>query len=238
MKKTTLLSGLLAVLFSFNATAEIICYGEEESQTPDFWVNHFYYAKCTDYVGSGSKSFEDTDYVDFNGESSVDFTNVFVPEDGTYTVQLSYGVGYADADGAVVTINVNNELADQLIVYTLTGAPPAIYEFDVELWGDYNNVIQLKQVKDWMTTLGIQLVPKGGVNAIPEINEIPYKISSGKGTLSINNLKGSGNQIRINSLDGKLLRTVTTKSSSFNMSLASGIYIIHVNGKASKVLIK
>ena len=238
MKKTLLFFGLLAVLFSFNATAQVVCYEEAESAVPDFWVDHFYYAKCTDYVSSGSKVFAgNDDYLDFNGGSTIDFTNIFVPKDGVYTVMLSYGIGYADETGAVVTVNVNGELADQLVLYRLTGAPPAICEFEVELWGDHNNVIQLKQTKDWAITLGIQLVSQGE-NAIRKVNENSYKISSENGTLRVSNLEGNDNQIRIHSIDSKLLQAVTVKTSSFETSLDSGFYIVSINGKASKVFVK
>ena len=236
--KKTLLFGLLAVLVSFNMTAQIVCYGEEEASAPDFWLSHFYFAKCTNYIGTGSKIFSgDADYVDFNGGSRVDYTNVFVSKDGMYTVQLSYGVGYAEPEaGGIMDVIVNDELAEQLIFYSNPNRPLYL-EFDVELYADYANIIQFKQRKDWMIMLGIQLA-FAGESGISKVNTNPYRIASKDGILSITDLKGSDNQIRIHSIEGKLFQDVQVKSSSFNASLAPGLYIVNVNGKASKVLVK
>jgi hypothetical protein len=235
MKKITVLCTMFC-LMSLTMQADVTCYSEAEASVNDFWVDHFYYAKCTDYWGTGSKSFEDSEYVDFNGGSSVDFTNIRVPADAEYTIYLSYGIGWADAEGAVLTVNVNDEFVNQLILYTLISPPPAIYEFDVELYADYNNVIQFKQVKDWAILLGIQLVKKGG-NSLSKENNGKHSVSGTIGGIHINNLSKNA-LVQIYSLEGQLIDSTRASSSFFNKSLNPGIYIVKIDDSVTKVLVK
>ncbi len=237
--KKTLLFGFLLGLYSLApaSTTEYVCYETTEAQSNDFWVEHMYYAKCTDYVGTGSKSFETSDYVDFNGGSTIDFTNIHVSKDGIYTVQLYYGIGWADNDGAGVKVNVNGELAKELVLYKLAGNPPAIEEFDVELYADYDNVIQLKQVKDWAITLGIKLVPQGATS-LDKVSDNPYFVTAGNDLIKVQGLNGANNQIQVYGMDGKLVYSNLTEVSSLDIPATKGAYIVKVNGYATKVLVK
>lgn len=236
MKKRLLLGLLLALsTLNFVTQAEVTCYSSAEAKTVDFWLDHFYYAQCTDWEGSGSKLFSNNpDYIDFNGGSSVDFP-VLVSEDGEYLVTLSYGIGYADDTGATMTINVNGEFNTQLILHKLTADPPATIDFSVELYADYDNIIQLKQVKDWPIVLGIQL--SSLFSATSSVIEDDFTIVSSKGSITIEKLTGV-NQIQIFSLNGKLINSSIVFSPSYNYMLSDGLYIVKVNGKARKVLVK
>jgi len=133
------------------------CYTSTQSSKSDFWLNHFYYATCTDYAGTGSKLTADGLYVDFNGGSSVTFNNIYVSETSDYTVKLNYGIGYTDANGAQFKVYVNGNYTQTYTVYNLTQTAPAIIEFNVRLQADANNNIRIEQVKDWPTIYGIEL---------------------------------------------------------------------------------
>lgn len=239
MKSLFLLTvGLLAASFSFDATAQVTCYGDE-SKAADFWLDHFYYAKCTDYTSTGSQLFGgNLDCVEFTAGSSIDFTGINVSKDDTYLVKLFYGIGWCDELGATVDLNVNGEFTDQLILFpsTVVGVDATV-EFEVELYADYDNVIQLVNVKDWPAFRGFQLSSKN-VSATPEVEENPFTISSSNGILSVDNLNGNRNSIRINSIDGKLIKSVNTYSSSFVTPLATGLYTVNVNGNVEKIFIK
>ena len=243
MRKKLLLSAisLLLCLFSLtniNAQDDYICYDEEESTEVDFWLDHVYYGICTDWEGTNSKLFEGVGpYIDFNGGSSVDFTGIYVPEDAIYTVQLLYGIGYADENGAVTTVNVNNELAAQLTLFRQSGSSPYLEEFEVELYSNYNNVIQFKQVKDWPLILSIQLVKT--TTGISDVKtEDSYTVSGFDGVISIDKLDTGNNSVRIYTLDGKSIFNKVVSVSSLNIPVAPGLYIANINGSATKVLVK
>jgi hypothetical protein len=236
MKKIITVLCTMLCMMNLTIQAEIICYPETQASINDFWIDHFYYAKCTDYVGTGSKSFEDSEYVDFNGGSSVDFTNIHVSADAEYTVRLSYGIGWADAEGAVLTLNVNDEFAHQLTLYTLTSPPPAVYEFDVELYADYDNVIQFRQVKDWPILQGIQLIKKEG-NGLSKKNNVTHSISGVNGEIRIDNLSKNA-LIQIYSVEGQLIYSSKALNSFFCKPLNSGIYMVKINDTVSKVIVK
>lgn len=226
-----LFSGILSV----PVKAEVTCYTAAEVKIPDFWLDHFYYAQCTDWEGTGSKLFaENPDYIDFNGGSTVEFP-VRVSQDGEYVVTLSYGIGYADATGATMTINVNGEFATQLTLYKLIADPPATIDFSVELYADYDNVIQLKQVKDWPIILGIQL--SSNISGTISVDENSFTIVPSSGAISIENLSGE-NQIDIYTINGKIINSEKVTSNSFNYKLNEGLYIVKVNGEARKVVVK
>ncbi|MDR1682074.1 MAG: DUF6383 domain-containing protein [Candidatus Symbiothrix sp.] len=236
MKKNVLF-GLAVLACSVAAQAQNTCYTDAEASAPDFWTTHFYFATCTDYVGTNSKLFEDgsTGYVDFNGGSSVDFTNIYVPSDAEYTVMLRYGIGWADESGATLTLNVNGDFVDQLVLFPGEGEKPWAMEFDVELYGDYNNTIQLVEVKDWPIILGIQLTPKVG-SEIKKIDTPSYQLVSSNGKLTVSNLENNS-RIRIYSIDGKLIQSVVA-ANSFQTSLVPGVYVVKVNGEARKAIVK
>lgn len=215
--------------------AEVTCYTTAEVKIPDFWLEHFYYAQCTDWEGTGSKLFaENPDYIDFNGGSTVEFP-IRVSKDGEYVVTLSYGIGYADATGATMTVNVNGEFATQLILYKLTADPPATIDFSLELYADYDNVIQLKQVKDWPIILGIQLTStvSGNISVVDN----SFTVVPTSGAISIQNLKGE-NQIDIYTINGRVINSSKVTSNSVDYKLNDGLYIIKVNGEARKVVVK
>ncbi|MCX6307544.1 MAG: IPT/TIG domain-containing protein, partial [Bacteroidia bacterium] len=52
----------------------VVCYDGGTSGANNFWLTHFYYAKCTDYVGSNTKEVAGSDYLDYNGGSNINFT--------------------------------------------------------------------------------------------------------------------------------------------------------------------
>ena len=174
------------------------------------------------------------DYVDFNGGSAVEFP-VWVSKDAKYTVTLSYGIGWADDAGAILTVNVNNEFATQLVLHTLTADPPATIDFDVELFADYDNVIQLKQTKDWPIISGIQL--SGDFSGTKMIQANEFRVISTNGAISIEGLTGK-NQIEIFSITGQRIDSSTTSSTSYNFTLEDGIYILKVNDSVRKVLVR
>lgn len=237
--KKTLLFGLMTLFFlltAIPAKADVTCYSPEEASTVDFWLEHLYYAKCTDWEGTGSKLFgENPDYIDFNGGSTIDFP-LKVSKDGVYTVTLSYGIGWAhETDGATMLINVNGNFSGQLTVHRLTADPPATIDFEVELFANYDNVIQLKQSVHWPIILGIQLSAKttGTISA----EEDTFRVFSSKGAIEIDRMTGK-NQIDIYAVNGKKLHSTVLTSSSFNYGLPEGLYIVKVNGKAKKVIVK
>jgi len=236
MKKMLLISALFAFISLGNTLqAEVQCYTSDEAKTVDFWLEHFYYAVCTDWEGTGSKLFgPNNDYVDFNGGSTVEFP-VWVSKDGEYTVTLSYGIGWADDAGATLTVNVNNEFATQLVLHKLTADPPATIDFNVELFADYDNVIQLKQTKDWPIISGIQLSADFSGTEMIQANE--FRVISTNGAISIEDLTGK-NQIEIFSITGQRIDSSTTSSNSYNFTLEDGIYILKVNDSVRKVLVR
>jgi len=221
---------------STNVQSQVICYEVEESSAVGFWFDHFYFAKCTDWEATNSKLFaDDNDYIDFNGGSSVDFTNIFVEEDGDYTVIMKYGIGYANpTDGALLTINVNGQLAEQLVLYRLTEPRPASIEFTVELWAEWDNVIQLKQERDWPILLGIQLSDGSG---IAKTQQEVYSVYASNGMIGVKNLMGSS-YVQVYSIDGKLISSVSTIEATVNLPAKPGFYIVKINGTTQKVVVR
>jgi hypothetical protein len=240
MKKGLLFGlSLIALSLSSATQAQITCYPEEEATANEFWTSHFFYASCTDYIGTGSKLFEDgsSGMVDFNGGSSVDFTKIHVTEDAEYTVTLKYAIGWCDEFGATVTVFVNDELYDQLTLFRGAGDWPWSVEFDVELYSDYDNVIKFQQVKDWPILLGIQLTKQGG-NGLDKINKSSYTLSSTQQEIKIENLSDAS-QIQIYSVDGKLIRSAKVAASAYSVPVqTSGVYIVKINGEANKVVVR
>lgn len=236
MKKILLISALIAIVsLGNNLQAEVQCFTPQEAETVDFWLDHFYYATCTDWEGTGSKLFGDnSEYVDFNGGSTVEFP-VWVSRDGEYTVTLAYGIGWTDDAGATVTVNVNDEFATQLVLHKLTADPPATIDFSVELYADYDNVIQLQQVKDWPIINGMQLSANFAGTEMIHSND--FKVISADGAISVAGLTGK-NQIEIFSITGQILDSSIVSSASYNFMLKNGLYILKVNDSVRKVLVR
>lgn len=230
--------GLLLVLFSLEVTAQVTCYGEE-SKTPDFWLDHFYYAKCTDYESTGSQLFGgNLDCVEFTAGSTIDFTDIYVSKDAVYTVILYYGIGWCDELGAYVDLNVNGQFTDQLVLFpSAIVGEDATYQFEVELYSDYNNVIQLKNVKDWPAFRGFQL-SSNETTKVATTDKNICKVFFTNGSLFVENMLGVDNHIQINSIDGRLIKSVTTDASSYTTSLSTGLYVVNVNGNLTKIFVK
>lgn len=49
---------------------------------------------------------------------------------------------------------------------------------------------------------------------------------------------GVDNHIQINSIDGRLIKSVTTDASSYTTSLSTGLYVVNVNGNLTKIFVK
>lgn len=240
--KNLLLLGLFIAFFSFNANAQVTCYGDESKAT-DFFLENFYYAKCTDYEHgidhAGGYVFDgNPDYIGPAAWGGIDFPNIQVSKDGMYKVQMTYGIGWCDEQGAWVGLKVNGIPVDQLILY-IPEPSPGVIEFEVELYSDYDNLIQILSVKDWPVILGIQIFPLDPTEiTTPQTDENTFSTFFADGVLSINNLTGNNNQIQVNSIDGKLIQSVTTSSTSYTIPLNTGLYIVNINGKAIKISAK
>ena len=211
MKNLLLSLGL--ALFSFTATAQVTCYGEE-SKDVDFWLEHFYYAKCTDYLHgidhNGGYVFEpNQDYIGPAAWGGVDFTDIYVSKDGTYKVQMTYGIGATDELGAWTDLKVNGQLTGEQLVMYIPEPSPGTIEFYVDLYEDYPNMIQIISVKDWPVLLGIQIFPleTSGTDAV-QMDEKPFTLSSENGVLSVNNLNESENSIQISTIDGRIINAI------------------------------
>ena len=233
--KKVLIFGFFIAFFAMSLKAQVTCYGQEESAEVGFWFDHFYYAKCTDWEATGSKLFgPDEDYIDFNGGSSVDFTNIFVEKDGDYTVTMSYGVGYADEEiGGLLNIFVNGQLAEQFNFFRNPDRP-ITYEFTVELWADWDNVIQFKQERDWPILLGIQL---SNGSTITGKRVEAHSVYSSNGMINIVNPAGKCD-VQIYSIDGKLVKSASSIEALISLPVRAGFYILKINGTAQKIIVK
>lgn len=242
MKKNVLLKAILAVVaicsFSGIANAQTaVCYDKSESNAIDFWNNHFYYAVCTDYVGTGSKLFsENNSYIDFGGGSSIVFDNIYMSESKEYTMSVSYGIGYADAEGAKMKLYVNDEYLTTITLFKLDQDPPATIDIPVELYSDWNNVIKLEQQKDWPILLGIQL--KGGNSTINNANQQPkYNVSVSNSILYVQGLNKADNKVDVYNVKGSLVESKIC-GESYTKTLAKGLYLLKINGETTKVLVR
>lgn len=216
--------------------AENICYDASESSAPDFWFTHMYYGTCTDYVASGSKLAGTTGRLDFNGGSSVIFSGIQVSEDGTYTLRLTYGIGWADATGAVLKLYVNDEFVSNCTFYPIAPAATATMDISVDLAANYDNVIKLTQQKDWPTVLGIQLF--SGVTAVstPE-KEKAYSISVSNASISVRASNKGNNRIEVYSTNGQLIDS-RAFNNSYTKAFSKGLYLVKVNGESNKILVR
>lgn len=225
-------------LFAFGAMGQDIqCYTDDEKQTPDWFLDHPYYATCTDYVGTGSKPFgDDPEYVDFNGGSTVDFTDIYVSQDGYYALTVWYGVGYADETGATLELNVNDAPWDIMTCFTVTN-PPVTQEFEIELYGGgFSNTIQFKQVKDWPILSRIQLALVEAFSGTPSIETESCKIVSSQNMIAISELVPNS-EISIYTTAGVLVEQAIATSLYNSTVLNEGLYIVKINGEAHKVLV-
>ena len=238
MKKILFFS-LLAGLSTFSVMGEEVpCYTDEEKQTPDWFLDHPYYATCTDYIGTGSKPFGDNpEYVDFNSGSTVDFTDIYVSQDGYYELTVWYGTGFADETGATMEVNVNDAPWDILTMFQVTN-PPVTQSIEIELYGGgFSNTIQFKQVKDWPILSRIQLELVEGFSSTPSIETDTYSIVATKNIIAIDGLL-QDSQVKIYSTTGALVDNAIATSNYLSNELPAGLYIVNVNGKSHKVLIK
>jgi len=243
MKKKNLLllkkmaSVFLVCLFYVTAKGQVTCYDESESTATDFWFSHFYYAKCTDYLGTGSKLFGDNnDYIDFNGGSSVEFTKIRVATEGEYIARLSYGIGYADDEGAVFKLFVNDEFISSFTVYRLTSDPPATIDLPVYLYPDWDNSIKIQQQKDWPIVLGIQLINPASEVINHSLNNV--RIIVNNHSLLISGLQEEkSNKIAIFSSEGRLISSEVVLNNTYRKELKAGLYFIKINDSAIKVII-
>jgi len=249
--KTKLLFRLCAVFFIgsmslISANAQVVtCYDSAESSANDFWLTHFYFSKCTDYLNTGGKDIADpwAAYVDFNGGGIIDFTKIRVSEDGVYTVRLSYGIGWAEpVIGANFNVIVNDEFSGNYTVLPIPDADkdptkPLLIDLPVTLSTDWDNEIKIQQNKDWPTTLGIQLI-KGTVSAVPKLDENAFKVSGLNKSIQITKLTSEQNKIDIYTVVGKLISSETVSGTSFVKSVNQGIYIVKVNGTPVKVAVR
>lgn len=247
MKKGILLIMLMS-LFSIKALFAqdvVSCYTDDEKKQTDFWLDHYYYAVCTDYEGTGSKLFAvNPDYVDFNGGSTVDFTDIYVSginpgdDEVDFVMGLWYGVGSDGPEGdkgAVFSVYVNEEIYDQPTVFELSSDPPAYMEIPVTLYTDYGNVIQLKQVKHWPIIYRIRL-SQDPVN-IADNSITHYNVSSSKGIIFIDGLAGN-NKIEIYSPSGTLVNVANATGAGYSCYAGSGLYIVRIDGQAYKVVVE
>lgn len=239
MKKVLLVLGVMGLLSqSAQVSAqEITCYDPAEASAVGFWFEHPYFGKCTDYEGAGSKSFEGSSYIDFNGGSSVIFDNIYVEEDGTYYMTLNYGTGWAhDTDGCSMTLWINDEWKERITVMKVD-APPAQLTLEVELWGDgFENIIRLTQDEHWPIVLGIELSMTDPASSV-KLEKATYTIDTVDGEIVINNLEGKSD-IRVYGIDGKLVDSAVTSNASYHKTVAKGVYVVKVNERAHKVSVQ
>lgn len=235
MKKTLLLFLFISIGLS-KVLAQATCYTESEKKQVDFWLNHQYYAICTDYLGSGSKLFGgNPEMIDFNGGSTIDFTDVFVSKEGTYTLTLWYGVGWGGDMAGRLNLFVNGDIFDQLVFGNMEGIATA--DFEIELYEGYNNTIQFKQTAEWPTLSRIQLTSAPSSTGLTSSKEYNYSISSTNKSIAIDKLEGV-NTINTYTMNGNLVKSVTTTDPSINIPADNGLYIVKINGNAHKVAIK
>jgi len=247
--KTKLLFRLYVAIFvcgfSFmSANAQVVtCHDATLSSANDFWLNNFYFSKCTDYISTGGKDISDplwSSYVDFNGGGSVDFTKIRVSQDGAYTARLTYGIGWAEAVvGANFNLIVNDEFVGNYSVFAIDNPDPAVLrtiDLPVTLSTDWDNVIKIQQAKDWPTTLGIQLLKK--VTSISDVKQKTFTISGMNNSIQIDKLTNKSNVIEIYTIEGKLIDSKTIQQESFVKAMDKGLYIVKVNGIAAKVVVQ
>jgi len=227
----------------FSANAQVVtCYDQTESSANDFWLTHFYYSKCTDYLNTGGKDISDpawAAYVDFNGGGYIDFTKIRVSADGDYIVRLSYGIGWAEpVVGANFNVIVNDEFTGNYVVLPQIVDPtnPPTIDLPVTLSTDWDNEIKIQQNKDWPTTMGIQLLKT--TTAVKKVKENLFKVSGMNGMIQISKLEGAENNVEVFSMVGKRLLAETFSGSTFTKSINSGVYLVKVNGTPVKVVVQ
>jgi len=236
MKKNVLILFALACSALFtNVKAENTCYDVSETSVADFWFTHMYFGTCTDYVGSNSKLAGTTGRIDFNGGSSLNFTGIQVSKDGSYTMRLTYGIGWADAAGAILKIFVNDEFISNCTLYPIAPAETATMNISVDLVAGYDNLITLTQQKDWPTVLGLELLSETAVSKPAKDNNLSVTVADQ--SLNIRVLGEKTSQVEIYSSIGKLIEK-NYFNGSFSKKLNKGVYLVTVNGESSKILVK
>ena len=248
MKSKLLFNICIAIVISgasiMSTNAQVVtCHDATVSSANDFWLNNFYFSKCTDYISTGGKDISDplwSSYVDFNGGASIDFTNIRVSQDGAYTARLTYGIGWAEAIvGANFNLIVNDEFIGNYTVFAIENPDPAVprtIDLPVTLSTDWDNVIKIEQVKDWPTTLGIQLMRVS--TGISDVKQKTFTVSGINKSIQINKLTNKSNFVEIYSIEGKLIDSKTIQQESFVKAMEKGLYIVKVNGIAAKVVVQ
>ncbi len=229
--------------------AEPLCYDQTESETTDFWLEHFYYAKCADYSNktatgghAGGMIYEgNPNYIAFQFYGGLDFDGIYVAKDGTYHVEVVYGIHGCDALGAGADLVVNGEKVKSLVFPQLFDITLGTIEFDVDLRADTANLIQLISVKDYPVFSGIQIHPTENIGtSVAQIEtRMPYQVSCFDEILTVDGLTGISDLIQIHSLNGQLIHSIVSNASdTYSVSLTTGLYIITVNGSAIKAAVK
>ncbi|MEI8273223.1 MAG: CBM35 domain-containing protein, partial [Paludibacter sp.] len=174
----------------------VICYDGGTSGANDFWLTHFYYAKCTDYVGSNTKEVAGSDYLDFNGGSNINFTNISVTNAGNYIARLTYTSGFA-TNALYVSVNLGANVSTSNIPQANTSST---FDIPVTLIAGANT-LKLTQSTNWPRVLGIQLVPS-------QINLSGGNLS----TIGISDVQLANTDLTVSSSEFVINATKTVKS--------------------------
>ncbi len=174
----------------------VVCYVGGTSGANDFWLTHFYYAKCTDYVGSNTKEVAGSDYLDFNGGSNINFTNISVTNAGNYMARLTYFSGFA-TNALNVSVNSGTNVLTSNMALSAT---PTTFDIPVTLIAGSNS-IKLIQTTNWPRVLGIQLIPS-------QINLSGGNLS----TIGISDVQLANTDLTVSSSEFVINATKTVKS--------------------------
>ncbi|MEI8274297.1 MAG: hypothetical protein WCG08_16920, partial [Paludibacter sp.] len=210
----------------------VTCYDVMTSGVNDFWLSHFYYAKCTDYVGSNTKEVSGSDYLDFNGGSNIDFTNISVTDAGSYVATINYHSGFPTN-----TLNVSVNTGINVLTSNLPlSATPTTFDIPVTLLAGSNS-IKLTQATNWPRVLGIQLSRSFSTSFSAE-KQYKYTVTGFNKSIKICGLNTKINHIEIFSIEGRLIDSEMTQQATCVRAINQGIYLVKVNGKPSKVVVQ
>ena len=210
----------------------VTCYDVMTSGVNDFWLSHFYYAKCTDYVGSNTKEVAGSDYLDFNGGSNINFTNISVTDAGSYVATINYYSGFSTN---TLNVSVNSGIDISTDNFPLS-ATPTTFDKPVTLVAGSNS-IKLTQATNWPRVLGIQLSKSVSTSLYPT-KKSNYIISGLSNSIKISGLNTKINTIEIFSIEGRLIDSETIQQGTFTKAINQGIYLVKVNGETYKVVVQ
>lgn len=234
------------------------CPDHATAISEDYFLHHMYDARCTELTNTWEK--DNGSYIYTNAEnervkitasgewldfywadpSSIIFDSIYVSADGYYDMTWFFRCDNIDGEataGSKTQVWVNDELSGDMTVWISDPEVPldeTKYE-GIELYADYPNKIKLLKVNGWPLTRGIQLSRMG--EGTEQVAITPFFVTTEEGKICLHRLQGDS-RICVYTMTGMQVMRTATAATSCELPVGQGAYVVSVNGRFAKAIVR